>query len=255
MESPKEKIDLTPSVPHDRESYKELKSIIWKQEKTVRQLETRATNLVISYVFFQGLMLLLLCVSDRQRVKCGHWWIPLSLLSTVAVMFFTAFISILREWSKTLYYTDMNWIELETTHLLSLQEDLEVEDNKNNTAKKDDPQSSTTQEEARIEIEAAPSTGGAIADPPSIEGAAVKGSASTAALSTGGEGAASSSTSTSGKDKELEESSERGRVKLPEPSVMEIYKRDVFSRSFACGLLGYTAVILVASRIVVCGHL
>ncbi|KAJ0029992.1 hypothetical protein Pint_12725 [Pistacia integerrima] len=95
-------------------SYNELNSIIEKQEKRVRYLETRAISLVTSYCFYQAIIFF--SISHSSNVLCNKRWIPFFLSLMIAIIAGPTFISTLINWAGTQYHYESNLIELEILH-------------------------------------------------------------------------------------------------------------------------------------------
>lgn len=60
-----------------KENYENLGVNNEKQEKRVPALESKATQLVIGYVFYQGIIFI--CISQSSNLRCDDWWLPFSL--------------------------------------------------------------------------------------------------------------------------------------------------------------------------------
>lgn len=97
-----------------KENYKELGVINEKQEKRVLALESKATQLVISYVFYQGLIFI--CISQSSTLRCHNWWLPFSLSLFPAIIFFITFVPTVTKYLRTRYQHDLNLLEKEVLH-------------------------------------------------------------------------------------------------------------------------------------------
>ncbi|KAK1549426.1 hypothetical protein Q3G72_001947 [Acer saccharum] len=97
-------------------SYNGLSSINGEVEKKVRYLETRAINLVITYLFLQ--ILILFCISSRSssNIICNNSWTPFFLSLCVAIIVGLTLTITITEWAGTQYHYDLNSVELEMIH-------------------------------------------------------------------------------------------------------------------------------------------
>ncbi|KAJ9167787.1 hypothetical protein P3X46_019382 [Hevea brasiliensis] len=87
-------------------SYREMSSINEKQEKRVRQRETKLIWLVTSYVVSQGIVFL--SISRPSNISCNKWWYPFCLALSVAAIFVLTFTSTISKWARTQYQCELN---------------------------------------------------------------------------------------------------------------------------------------------------
>lgn len=97
-----------------KENYENLGVNNEKQEKRVVALESKVTQLVITYVFYQGIIFI--CISQSSNLRCDNWWLPFSLSLFPAVIFFVSFLSSITRYLRTRYYHDFNLLETEVLH-------------------------------------------------------------------------------------------------------------------------------------------
>lgn len=76
-------------------------------------LESKAIQLVISYIFYQGIIFI--CIS-QSSLRCDNWWLPFSLSLFPAIIFFIIFQSTIRKYLRTRYNYDMNLLDREVLH-------------------------------------------------------------------------------------------------------------------------------------------
>ncbi|KAK3219924.1 hypothetical protein Dsin_013894 [Dipteronia sinensis] len=88
----------------------ELGLINKKQEKRIRGYETRAQNLTMAYVIFQGLILLSVSLHGSEN-QCQHWWIPFTISLLCSTIFFIAFLDYVTRFYNTQYHLDLNYME------------------------------------------------------------------------------------------------------------------------------------------------
>ncbi|EEF48294.1 conserved hypothetical protein [Ricinus communis] len=97
------------TVAELKDSVKAMRSINEKQEKRVRYLETRSTQLAIFYILFQ--VAILLSISKPSSISCNIRWIPFSLSLLVAVIFCLTFSSTVTKWAGTKFAYEQNLVE------------------------------------------------------------------------------------------------------------------------------------------------